>query len=252
MTQSKPLLSIVVPVYNEGENIKTLLLAIKKSVKHDFRILIVYDFDEDDTLSAVNDIKNIVPEIELVKNKYGNGALNAIKTGLERVETEYALVTMADMSDEPESINKMLDTAVKNDSAIVCASRYMKGGAQIGGPFIKGVMSRTACLIMHYFAGVPSHDATNSFKLYSKSFLDSVKIESNGGFELGLELVVKAYSEGLNISEIPTTWHDRAKGKSRFKIIAWLPSYLKWFFKSFSVGFKRFLSEVRTIENATL
>ncbi len=239
MMQSNTLLSIVIPVYNEGENIKPLALAIKKVVKHDLKILIVYDFDEDNTIPAVNEIKNTVPEIKLVKNKYGRGALNAIKTGLEYANTKYALVTMADMSDDPETINKMLDIAEKNNSAIVCGSRYMKGGAQIGGPFIKGLMSKTACLIMHYFAGVPTNDATNSFKLYRKEFLNTVKIESNGGFELGLELVVKAYSMGLNISEVPTTWHDRTNGQSRFKIIAWLPSYFKWFLKSFSVGFKR-------------
>ena len=177
--------------------------------------------------------------VNLVKNKYGKGVLNAIKTGLENVQTEFAVVTMADLSDPPEVINNMLDSAIKNNSSIVCASRYMVGGKQIGGPFFKKMMSKYAGLSLHYLAGIPVHDVTNSFKLYRKSFLDNVKIESTGGFELGLELVVKAFKNGDIITEVPTVWTDRVAGKSNFKLIEWLPKYLKWYFMAFRGIFKR-------------
>jgi hypothetical protein len=109
----------------------------------------------------------------------------------------------------------------------------MKGGKQTGGPFIKGLMARFAGLSLHYLAKLPTHDATNSFKLYRTSFLKKQKIESTGGFELGMELVVKAYLQGYKIMETPTIWTDRQEGKSNFKIIEWLPSYLKWYFIAF-------------------
>ena len=228
-----PLLTIVIPVYNEGDNIRTAVTEIFSKVKHDFMIMIVYDFDGDNTLPVVRELQGTHSNIQLMRNKYGRGALNAIKTGLEEAGTKYVLVTMADLSDPPEVMNDMIDAAERKNASVVCASRYMKGGHQIGGPVIKGLMSRTAGLTLCWFAGVPTHDATNSFKLYRKTFLDSVKIESTGGFELGLELVVKAYRSGLKICEVPTTWRDRQAGKSRFKILAWLPSYLKWYFMAF-------------------
>ena len=169
----------------------------------------------------------------MVKNKYGRGVLNAIKTGLETAETEYVIVTMADLSDPPEVMNKMLEIASEKNADIVCASRYMRSGKQVGGPLIKGLMSKYAGLSLHYLAKFPTHDVTNSFKLYRTSFLKRQKIESIGGFELGMELVVKAHLQGFKVFEIPTIWTDRENGKSNFKIIEWLPSYLKWYFKAF-------------------
>ncbi len=228
------MLTIIIPVYNEGENITSAVERIEKEVKYPYQINLIYDSDEDTTLEPAKNLN-----VNLVKNKYGKGVLNAIKTGLENVQTEFAIVTMADLSDPPEVINNMLDSAIKNNSSIVCASRYMVGGKQIGGPFLKKMMSKYAGLSLHYLAGIPVHDVTNSFKLYRKSFLDNVKIESTGGFELGLELVVKAFKNGDIITEVPTVWTDRVAGKSNFKLIEWLPKYLKWYFMAFRGIFKR-------------
>ena len=231
-------LTIVIPVYNEDENIVKELQELEKHVIHEYIINIIYDFDEDTTVPIVESVKsNFKNKINLIKNKYGRGVLNAIKTGLETATTDYVVVTMADLSDPPEVINKMLEKAQINSADIVCASRYMRGGRQIGGPLIKGLMSRFAGLTLHYFAKVPTHDATNSFKLYKKSFVQEQTIESNGGFELGLELVIKAYLQNKIISEVPTIWTDRQAGKSNFKIMQWLPSYLKWYFKGYTKWF---------------
>lgn len=227
-------LTVVIPVFNEGENIAKELQELESKLTVEHIVNIIYDFEEDNTIPVVLAEKNKYnTPINLVKNLYGRGALNAIKTGLETAESDYVIVTMADLSDPPEVMNKMVEKAELENADIVCASRYMKGGKQIGGPFIKGLMSKCAGLSLHYLAGLPTHDATNSFKLYRTSFLKENKIESNGGFELGLELVVKAYLSNKKIAEVPTTWIDRANGQSNFKIIEWLPSYLKWYFKAF-------------------
>lgn len=226
--------TIVVPVYNEGDNIKTTLAELDSKVRVDAETWLVYDSDEDTTLAAARELdgKTRIP-FRLAKNKYGRGALNAIKTGLEDSQSELVVVTMADLCDPPEVINQMVAAADKEGADIVCASRYMKGGKQYGGPRFKGFLSHTAGLLLHWFARVPTHDPTNSFKLYRKSYLDSVKIESTGGFELGIELVVKAYVMGRRIVEVPTTWRDRVAGKSNFKLWKWLPSYMRWFFYPF-------------------
>jgi dolichol-phosphate mannosyltransferase len=124
---------------------------------------------------------------------------------------------------------------------LVAASRYMRGGQQLGGPRLKRLLSRTAGLTLHWFAGVPIHDATNNFKLYSRRFLDATTIESEAGFELALELSVKATLQRRRLSEVPTTWRDRTGGASRFRLRKWLPHYLRWYL----VAFRRRLSRGR-------
>jgi len=228
-------LFIVIPVYNEAENIRECLNRIKSEVKIPYVIGIVYDREGDTTLPVVTQMlqtDSSLPAV-LIKNKYGRGALNAIKTGLENSTEKYTVVTMADLSDPPSVINDMYEKAEKENADIVCASRYMKGGSQKGGPFIKGLMSRMAGISLHLLARVPTYDSTNSFKLYRTSFLQKQKIESSGGFELGLELVAKAHVQKAKIAEVPTIWTDRSAGKSNFKVAAWTPKYLKWYFYAF-------------------
>jgi glycosyltransferase involved in cell wall biosynthesis len=227
-------ISIIIPVYNEAENIRDAVERIEREVPLQHTFLIVYDTDEDNTLPAARELQAEYPNIRLVRNAYGRGALNAIKTGLEAAETAYAVVTMADLSDPPAVINAMYETAEAEGADIVCASRYMKGGKQTGGPVVKGLLSRMAGLSLHWLAKLPTHDATNSFKLYRVSFLRRQTIESAGGFELGLELTAKAYVSGAKICEVPTSWTDRNAGKSNFKLLEWLPGDLNWYFYAFS------------------
>ena len=75
-----------------------------------------------------------------------------------------------------------------------------------------------------------THDATNSFKAYSRDFLREVGIESDAGFTLGIEMVAKAKRRGLPVAEIPTIWLDRASGTSNFKVTRWIERYLSWWF----------------------
>jgi hypothetical protein len=78
--------------------------------------------------------------------------------------------------------------------------------------------------------GLPTRDPTNSFKAYRRDFLERTPIESAAGFSLGLELTVKAHFAGERVEEIPATWRDRTAGESRFRLMAWLPLYLRWYF----------------------
>jgi len=229
------MLDIVIPVYNEAENIGSAISKIREECTCPYSITVVYDMDEDTTVPVVRQMQSDMSNLSLLKNKYGRGVLNAIKTGLEETTQKYVVVTMADLSDPPSVINDMFRIAEEQNADIVCGSRYMKGGKQIGGPVMKGLMSHVAGLTLHYLAGIPTHDATNSFKLYKTSFLKEQKIESKGGFELGIELVVKAYIQKYKICETLTVWTDRVAGKSNFKLFKWLPGYLKWYFYAFKI-----------------
>ncbi len=237
------MLDIVIPVYNEALNIEKCLNELALKVKVPFKVLVVYDFDEDDTLPVIKNIKNGYKfSISLIKNNIGKGPLNAIKAGFNASDGDAVLVSMADLSDDIKIVDDMY-RLVREGADIVCGSRYMKGGGQIGGPFIKKNMSKWAGLSLYYITGVPTHDATNSFKMYSRKIIDNVKIESDKGFVLGLELTVKAFLKNYAIKEIPTVWTDREAGESRFKVMAWLPSYLKWYFIAIIYGTpKRFIN----------
>jgi glycosyltransferase involved in cell wall biosynthesis len=228
-----PPLTVVIPVYNEGANFKALWGEVSSSLKTPFAAIVVYDFDADDTVPVAQEvIASGETRIKLVRNKYGRGVTNAIKTGLEAVQSGPVLVTMADLSDEMATVDTMYQLYLQGYD-LVCGSRYMPGGKLVGGPFLKQLMSRTSGLTLRWFRGLPTHDATNSFKLYDAQMVHELKVESVAGFELGLELTVKAFLNGYRITEIPSVWRDRTAGTSRFRVMHWLPHYLKWYFFAF-------------------
>lgn len=230
MTQ--PELSIVMPVYKEGEAVEPAIRALARDITTSHEILVVYDFDEDPTVPVIDRLAREIPAVRGLRNDLGIGVLNAMKAGIAAGSGDYVLITMADGSDEPAIVDRMVALA-RSGADVVAASRYMRGGRQVGGPLVKRLMSRTAGLTLHWFAGVATHDPTNNFKLYARRFLDAVTIESTAGFELALELTVKATLDGRAVAEVPTTWRDRTAGTSNFKLRKWLPHYLDWYRRAF-------------------
>jgi glycosyltransferase involved in cell wall biosynthesis len=220
------------PVYNEGDRVVPVLRALEAVLHTPHEILVVHDFDADTTVPPVRALATEMPQIRLLRNDLGRGVLNAMKAGIAGARGEYVLITMADGSDDPRDVEPMVRLA-NLGADVVAASRYMRGGRQLGGPLLKRTLSRVAGLTLHWFAGVPVHDPTSNFKLYSRDFLRSVTIESQAGFELALELCVKATLAGRMLAEVPTTWRDRTAGESHFRLRAWLPHYLRWYVRAF-------------------
>lgn len=227
--RNTPILHIVTPVYNEGDNFPTLYDEVKKKIKTQHVIVVVYDFDDDNTVPVVKKYQKKDKNLILYKNNRGRGALNAILCGFDYVKSGPLLVTMADLSDDLGIVDKMYKEYLKG-ADVVAGSRYMKGGKQIGGPLIKRTLSRFAGVSLYWVRRVPTHDITNNFKLYNKEFLNTIIIESEGGFEVAMEITVKAFKNRRTIVEIPSVWRDRTAGESNFKLMKWLPSYLNWYF----------------------
>jgi glycosyltransferase involved in cell wall biosynthesis len=230
-SSKEPQLSVVCPVYNEGGNIGPLIARLEREIAIPMELIVVFDKDDDDTLPALAKLSPRFP-VRTVKNHFGRGALNAIKSGFREARCEATLVIMADLSDDLRIVGRMQEL-IHDGADVVCGSRYMKGGRHIGGPFLKGLMSRVAGLSLHYLAGIPTKDVTNSFKMYRTKFLESLEFESTGGFEIGMEAVVKAHVSGGRVAELPSTWTDRVAGESRFQLWKWLPNYLRWYFYAF-------------------
>ncbi len=227
------LVSIIIPVYFEEKNIIQILTEIKNKVRTPHEILIVHDLAEDPTIKVVKDYqkKNKSENITIVKTSKGSlkGVANAVKVGIKKAQGKAVVVTMADLSDDEGQIDQMA-ALIDKGYDIICPSRYMRGGGLVGGPWFKQSLSRLAGLSLHLLFKLPTHDPTNAFKMFRRSIFKKIEIESEAGFEYNLEVVAKAYRLGYKITEIPTVWRDRAEGKSKFKLLRWLPKYLKWYF----------------------
>lgn len=235
--------SIVVTAYEEGDGIVVCLDRILEAVTLPCEVLVVCDDPADGTVPYVEKYAAADGRVRSVINTYGRGPANAIRYGIDHASAPVVVVTMADLCDDPWQIDPLV-RLVERGVAVAAASRYMKGGQQVGGPLVKGALSRLAGLSLHLVAGVGTHDATNSFKAYSKAFLDDVAIHSTAGFEVGLELVAKARRLRLPIAEVPTIWLDRSAGESNFRLLTWLPHYLRWF--RFAFGPQLTLDGLRT------
>lgn len=228
--EAKSAVDFVMPVYNEGENIGRALEELYKSVTLPKSVLIVFDVDDDNTLPVVRELAPRFPGVRLVKNTIGRGVVHAIRAGIAETSADVVIVTMADLSDDLAVASQMVELICDEGYDIVCALRYMKGGRQLGGPWLKGLMSRAAGLSLHFLAGLPTHDATNAFRAYRRSVLQEIPIESQAGFAHALEITVKAHAAGRRITEVPSTWRGRSAGQSQFRLWAWLPQYLRWYF----------------------
>jgi dolichol-phosphate mannosyltransferase len=227
-----PAVSVIIPAYNEGADVVSVLTRVGSAVTLRCEIVVVVDSPDDSTIPFVEQVAAEDSRMRVIINTYGRGPANAIRFGIDRALAPVVVVTMADGCDDPHQID-MLTRLVDRGVVVAAASRYARSGQQVGGPFLKGLISRMAGLTLYYFARVGTRDATNSFKAYSKSFIEKVGIESDQGFEIGIELVSKARRYRQPVAEIPTIWLDRAFGTSNFKLVAWLPRYIRWYFYAF-------------------
>lgn len=234
-----PRLDIIVPVYNEGSVILTTLAALRRDVKTPFRILICYDRPDDDTLSTIKAHPDEVEglNIEFVRNR-SRGAQGAVMSGFAASRAPYVLVFPADDDFNAGILDAMVAKA-EQGADVVCASRFMPGGCMVGCRWIKATLVRTAAFTLFYVARLPTRDATNGFRLFSRRVIDSIEIESDTGFCYSLEMLVKCHRLGWPVADVPAKWFERKQGASRFHVLKWIPAYLRWYLYAFATTFLR-------------
>jgi glycosyltransferase involved in cell wall biosynthesis len=218
-------LSIIVPAHNEQENIAEVINKIEESLDIEHGLIVVNDNSTDGTVEIVERLSRQYDNIRLVHNKLENGFANALKTGFSNANTDIVIPIMADLCDDITTIPMIL-VKIKDGYDVVCGCRYAKGGARLGGSKLKGFLSGLGGLSIHYLLGIPTHDVANAFKMYRKKVIDSIDIKATG-FEISMEITLKAYYSGFKITEVPTVWRERTRGKSSFKVLKLLPDYLK-------------------------
>ena len=242
MSSEAPRVTVVIPAYNEGERIIPILDRLFESVRLPCEVLVIVDSDTDTTIPVVEEYAQKEHRLRSLVNTYGGGPANAIRFGIDAAAGPVAVVTMADGCDDARQIDD-LARLVERGVAVAAASRYMAGGQQVGGPVLKGTLSKMAGRSLRVLAHVGTRDATNSFKAYSAEFVREVGIDSRDGFEIGIELTAKAKRLGLPVAEIPTIWLDRQAGMSNFRVAKWIPSYLHWY--RFAFGSRLTAEQIR-------
>lgn len=225
-------LEIIIPVYYEQDNIYETISNILKIIKTNYRLTIVFDFDNDPTLNVIKENFDN-NRIFLVKNKY-SGLNGAMKTAFEYSESDSVVLYTAEDHQNFDVINQMYEK-FKNGYDVVCASRLMLGGDynKVKEPLIKKILVNIVSFTLRNFTNIGTVDPTNGFRLFSKEIIKKFPIESKKGFTFAIELLAKAYKNNYKITEVPSMSPLRKFGKSKFKntsIIYYIPWFLKILF----------------------
>ena len=231
MKEAEPKLSILLPVRNEGMNIEVMLRVLNALLRIPYEILVIYDTDDDDTIPAVHQVEKEFPHVRLVYNERGIGVINALKTGIDRSKGEYLLIFAADELGPVVSIEEMLQLMDEGCDLVSC-TRYAHGGRRLGGSIVGGVLSRAGNRAFRLLSGSALTDATTGIKMFRKSILDRIELESAPvGWAVVFELAIKAQAEGCILGEVPIVSVDRLYGgQSTFRPGPWLKEYLRWFY----------------------
>lgn len=232
-----PRVSVIVVAYNEGESIVRSIERLLEAVRLQSEVIVVVDSDDDTSIQPLLPLCARDNRLRVSVNNLGRGPAMAIRHGFSEAKSNVVVVTMADGCDDPSQIDA-LALLVERGVVVAAGSRYARGGQQVGAPLLKSFLSRMAGMTLRIFARVGTWDATNSFKAYSKEFVDRVGIESDAGFEVGIELVAKARRYRKPVAEIPTIWLERETGESHFKLTQWIKRYIHWYLFAFGPPIK--------------
>lgn len=223
-------LTVLVPVRNEGVNIKIMLKVLSGVIEVPHEVLFVYDHPEDDSIEVANSLKDQFPNTRLIHNKSGVGVVNALKAGVNAAKGDYILIFAADEVGPVLAIDDMLDLMNEGCDLVSC-TRYAHGGRRLGGSKIGHMLSWLANKLFLYIFQSALSDCTTGIKMFRKSLFNEIKLESSPvGWAVAFELSIKAQLQGYKLGEVPIISIDRLfGGESTFKLGPWFVEYLKWF-----------------------
>jgi dolichol-phosphate mannosyltransferase len=223
-------LSILIPVRNEGVDIKIMLKILQAVIEIPYEILVVYDFPEDDTVSVIQSHAAQFSQVRLIHNMLGAGVVNAVRAGVRQAQGEYILIFAADEVGPVLAINDMV-SLLDNGCDFVSCTRYAHGGRRLGGSFIGGILSRLANKLFSFISSCAFSDATTGIKMFRRDVFERINLESRPiGWAFVFELAIKAQLAGMRLGEVPVISIDRLYGgKSSFALRPWVKEYLRWF-----------------------
>lgn len=234
------LLSVVIPAYNEEENIQPVLSRILETLRAEdipFELVVVNDNSTDDTVAKVFELAETSAEIRLVHNPLDNGLGRAVRAGLAQVEGDAVAIMMADLSDSPDDLVRCYRT-LEEGYDCVFGSRFIKGSQVTHYPPLKLFVNRLVSLLIRAMFMTSHNDLTNAFKLYRRKVIDSITPLHAAHFNITIEMSLSALIREYRIATIPITWQGRSWGSSNLKLREMGRRYLATLLK---VWFERLL-----------
>jgi dolichol-phosphate mannosyltransferase len=224
------MLSILLPVRNEGINLRIMLKILRAVVDVPHEVLVVYDSASDDSVNVVNEVREIYPELRGIQNTLGIGVVNAIRSGVASSQGDVILIFAADEVGPVLAIEDMI-ALIRDGCDFVSCTRYAHGGRRLGGSLIGAFLSYTANWLFHQVAASPFTDATTGIKMFRKEIFPSLNLESRPvGWTVAFEMAIKAQHAGLRLGEVPIVSIDRLYGgESTFRLGPWIVEYSRWF-----------------------
>ena len=219
MVSKTPQISIILPTYNESQNIVKILKSIHENIPKGIHTetIVVDDNSPDGTGRIVDDyifnLKKIAENtIDIIHRKTKNGLSSAILNGIQNAKGETIVIMDSDFSHPPQIIPKMIEAFKQYQCDLVVASRYITGGNIQGWTTKRKLMSKIATVIAKKGLGVKTKDPMSGFFAFKKNIIKELKFDAIG-YKFLLELLVK--TKGVNVKEIPYTFEDRKFGASK-------------------------------------
>jgi dolichol-phosphate mannosyltransferase len=225
-----PVLSVLLPVRNDGINLRTMLKLLAGVVEVTNEVLVVYDHPDDDSLPVVASLAATQPQLRPIHNTLGPGVVNAIRAGVGAARGRYVLIFAADEVGPVLAIDDMLELMERGCDFVSC-TRYAHGGRRLGGSIVGGALSRLANRLFHRIAGSVLTDSTTGIKMFKREVFERLSLESPPvGWVVVFEMAIKAELAGLTLGEVPIISIDRLYGgRSTFRLGPWFVEYLRWF-----------------------
>jgi len=222
---------IIIPTYNEKENIEKLIEEIRKLNK-DFHILIIDDNSPDGTGRIADGLVRRYSEVSVIHRPAKLGLGTAYITGFKyALENNYDLVfTMdADFSHQPKYLIDLLEKAKEYD--LVIGSRYIEDGGIENWPFHRSLLSQGANIYVRMVTRLPIFDSTGGFNCYRREVLGKIDLDTiiSDGYAFQIEMKYRLWKKGFSIKEVPITFIDRTRGTSKIsKRIIFQAFFLVW------------------------
>jgi dolichol-phosphate mannosyltransferase len=222
---------VVIPTYNEAENVRNLLPEILKT-KADLEVLVVDDSSPDGTADVVRNLSEAEPRIHLLQRQEKMGLGTAYVAGFKFAIDhcfDYVFEMDADRSHDPREIPNFLEKMDKYD--LVIGSRYRNGVRVVNWPVTRLLLSYFANVYTRTITGLPVKDATGGFKCFRRKVLESIDLDSitSNGYSFQIEMTYKAWKKGFRIHEIPIVFVDRTVGASKMsKKIVYEAVFMVW------------------------
>jgi dolichol-phosphate mannosyltransferase len=211
---------VIIPTYNEKENIEAIIRAVFKQKKA-FDILVVDDNSPDGTSAIVTQLINEFPEKLFIENRtekngIGTAYIHGFKWAIEK-KYDYIIEMDADFSHDPKDLITLYNACAKNGADLSIGSRYSKGVNVVNWPMKRVLLSYFASKYVRFITRIPIHDTTAGFVCYKRKVLETIKLDKIRfvGYAFQIEMKFKAWKHKFNIQEVSVIFTDRTLGESK-------------------------------------